>query len=75
MKNLDHFRDNSVQEGFFISLTIFAIIPYGREYTFVEPVFAIIPFSIQFRCVLLATAFVLLERTDKKEFLDVEILL
>ena len=51
------------------------IIPYGRKYTFVELVFAIIPFSVQFRCLLLATAFDLLERTDKKEFLDAEILL
>ena len=75
MKNLDHFCDNSVQEGFSFSLTIFAIILYGREHTFVEPIFAIIPFSIQFRCVLLTTALVLLERADEREFLDEEILL
>ena len=68
MKTLDHFDDNSAQEGFFIFID-------RSEYTFVEPVFAIIPFSIQFRCIFSATAFVLLERTDQKEFLEAEILL
>ena len=42
MKNLDHFRDNSVHEGFVNFLDHFAIISLtiSVEYTFFAPIFA-----------------------------------
>ena len=72
IKNLHHFRDNSVHEGFFISSAIFAIIPHGS--ILFESV-SVIPVSMQFRYLLRASAFALLDRTDKKELLDAKVLL
>ena len=57
------------------SLTVFAIIQYGREYTYLEPVFAIIPFSMQWRCLLLAGEVALLDRVDKEELLVAKMLI
>ena len=68
MKNLYHFRDNSVQEGFInfrVSISV-AIFP---KFRMVGNILFSSLFFMQSRCLLLAGEVALLDRTDKKVLL------